>query len=156
MKRTDSREDSTHEQEEYRLFMVINKCGYKKIEKFAEKEYTYDRRRNEPPFSRYTYEAVVLDTEKAIISFSDNLSKAIEENNYLVENEKKLFEHQKMFFNGFKKRINDKAVCMAYKASTHAVISLTNTINEKKGIYAGLPWFFQFWTRISSSDFKPT
>ncbi|MCX8147257.1 MAG: hypothetical protein N3D84_02210 [Candidatus Woesearchaeota archaeon] len=155
-KKTDSKEDNSHGKKEYSIYVVINKngCEYEKIGRFVEESYPFDQRRNSMPFSRYVYTAIKIKSSNIVISFSTSKEKAIKENDNIIKNTSSIIQKQQIYVNGFNKKIKDKEVMMAYKAACLSLDHLLMTINGKKGVYAGLWWFFHYWSRDEAISLK--
>ena len=154
VKKTDSREDSSDGREEYSLFLVLKFEGmFKKVEEWERVHYEFDKKRNSMPYERYAFSALTLKTDKVVFSFSKNKEKAKKEADYVFRNIGSLRKKQKEYYdNLLKLRKNIKNdVMMAYSC---AISSLDSLIVDNKGIFAGLPWFFQFWTRDEAISLK--
>lgn len=147
-KKTDKREDRTDNKLEYHVFAVMNKGnGFTETGKFLEESYAFDERRKSWPWKRYVYSALRVRSSMLVISFSADKKKAIEENNKLLSSLHEIKNKQQVYTNGFQKKIKEHEKMMAYKAACLSLDHLITTISNKKGIYAGLWWFFQFWAR---------
>ena len=101
------------------------------------KDSDFDRKRNSPPFERHVFHAVTLEAKKLVVSASHNLEEAVRDANAAL----KVKSHK----HNFKTKLNikDKDVKRAYLNSVDSL----NKLTTDKGILAGLPWFFQTWTR---------
>ncbi len=154
VKKTDSREDNSDGIEEYSLFLVLKFEGmFKKIEEWKKVSYEFDKKRNSTPYGRYVFHAISLKTNKVVFSFSKNKENAKKEADYVFENTEILRKKQKEYYNNsldLRKDLKDD-VSMAYCCAVNSLDSLT--FNDK-GIFAGLPWFFQFWTRDEAVSLK--
>jgi len=154
VKKTDAREDSSDSNEEYSLFLVLKFEGmFKKVEKWEKRDYEFDKKRNSSPYERYAFSALTLKTDKVVLSFSKNKEKAKKETDYIFRNIEKLRKKQKEYYNTLlksKKGIKNN-ILMAYSC---AINSLDSLAVDDKGIFAGLPWFFQFWTRDEAISLK--
>ncbi len=158
-KKTDRREDSSDGVEEFNLYLAIksDKNVYNKNDKWVERHYSYDEERNSFPFKRFVYNALRLKGAKFIFSMSKDKNDAIKECKYIFENiaETKNNEKQGFFANvieneSIKKTLKNNNISKEIKvAYVNAVHSLNNLIVDSNnyGIFAGLPWFFQFWAR---------
>ena len=166
-KKTDRREDSSDGVEEFVLHLAIksDKNVYNKSDKWIERHYSYDKERNSPPFRRHVYNALRLKGTKFVFSMSKNKSNAIKECGYIFNNIDKIkIDEKKYFFDDIIKNesikiiINNKKINNEIKiAYINAFNSLNNLIVDTKnnyGIFAGLPWFFQFWTRDTLISLK--
>jgi len=154
VKKTDAREDSSDGKEEYSLFLVLKFEGmFKKVEEWEKRSYEFDKKRNSSPYERYVFSALTLKTNKVVFSFSKNKEIAKKEADYIFRNIEKLRKKQKGYYNTLlnsKKGIKND-VLMTYSC---AINSLDSLIVDNKGIFAGLPWFFQFWTRDETISLK--
>ena len=154
IKKTDAREDNSDGKEEYSLFLVLKFDGmFKKIEEWEKRNYEFDKKRNSMPYERYVFSALTLKTDKVVLSFSKNKEKAKKEADYVFRNIEMLRKKQKEYYDTLlksKKSIKNN-VLMAYSC---AINSLDSLVVDDKGIFAGLPWFFQFWTRDEAISLK--
>ena len=165
-KRTDSREDPTNNAAEFTLFLAIksNNPAYKKSDRWIERQYWCDEKRNSGPFMRYVYNALRIKGGKFIFSMSKNKRKAIAECSHIYRNFEQIKrEEGKKFHNFFglrpiKKILVDKKINeetkMAYINSIYSLKKLIVTNGSKSGVFAGLPWFFQFWARDTIISLK--
>ncbi len=139
--------------EAYLVISTIPSLNYKVIGKWFKREYSYDKKRKSPPFERYVYSAIRTKSKRIVLSFSNNKEEAVKENTQVLNNLKTLKEKQKKFFtelykkNSIIKRIKNKKIVLAYISALSSLENLIIEKENKRGIYAGLPWFFQFWTR---------
>jgi glycogen debranching enzyme len=138
-KRTDQKEDSTHGKEEYTLYVVLNAPCKAVHENFLLEEYPYDAERKSLPTYRYVYGGVTVNAKKLIITCSIHKKKAMQENNAL---EKVKNTSLKQF-----KNVQDKKVSLAASSVHYALHQLLYETKQYTGIFAGFPWFFQFWAR---------
>ncbi len=165
-KKTDSREDATNGIEELNLFLAIksNSNLYKKNDRWIGRFYSYDEERNSPPFRRYVYNALRIKGSKFVFSMSKNKADAIKECEYLFNNLDLIKSREKEdFFNILKndavKKIikNDKIsreIKIAYINAVNSLNSLIANTKNNCGLFAGLPWFFQFWARDTLISLK--
>ncbi|MEA2036655.1 MAG: amylo-alpha-1,6-glucosidase [Nanoarchaeota archaeon] len=139
--------------EGFEAYLVINKTeDYKKTSAWFLQNYPKDQERNSWPNEKFVYSAIKIKTDKLILTFSKSKEDAIKENNFVLKRLKSLKETQKTFFNKILtkdkilKKIKSKELFFTYLS---AISSLENLIiaQNNSGIFAGLPWFFQFWTR---------
>ncbi len=154
VKKTDEKEDSEHGREEYRLFLVIAaKTAAKKgalkealqpAHRWVKHDYSFDRRRGDEA-SRYVFSLGTIEAEEFVFAFSGNKQHAHREAAYLQKNMKHLFRRPDVHLPK-KLSIPDDNVRMAYLNAVHALSSLSA---HHHGYFAGLPWFFQYWSRDS-------
>lgn len=137
IKKTDSREDDSHDQEEFRFYTVIRHNGtYTMFDEWINKIYPYDSHREQSVSERYVYKTLAIDAMRIVVVASKSLEQA-------QKDAKELFKKYKPKKLKPKLITNDKEINLAYNA---AINSLDSLMVENR-ILAGLPWFFQFWTR---------
>lgn len=124
----------------YSIFTVVS--GYsewKKTDKWIKKEYSYDKERNSFPFERYVYSAIEAKPKKGelIIIVSENETAAI---NDALNARKETRIADLIGFCNFNSPIEAVSSSLKY-------LLLKDAETLHYGIYAGLPWFFQFWSR---------
>ncbi len=155
VKKTDSREDSSDEKEEYRLYLAARINGEFKIrEEWKKVHYDFDEKRNSFPFERYGFLPFAVRATRAVFSVSENKKDAIKQADFIFRNTEKLRKKQANYYEKLlnKKIPNDKEKKIAYLS---ALSSLDSLKVENKGIFAGLPWFFQFWARDEAISMTP-
>jgi hypothetical protein len=145
-KRKDSGEDGSDD-EEFSLYLVIksDRLNYEIIDNWARREYPDDEERNSKPFERYVYFALRLKAKNFVFSVSDVREKAIKEAKYVYDNREKL--KSSVIENSFAKKIKDKKIKLAYISALNSLEGLRFKSNKEEGLFAGLPWFFQLWSR---------
>ncbi len=165
-KRTNKIEDSKDNELEYTLYLTIkfDTNNYKKNNLWFEKHYSLDELRNSMPFRRYVYNALRLKGTKFVFTVSNNKKSAIKECNYVFKNLKKIRGDGKKYFYTTLKSKSLQKIIKNKKIRNNTKIAYINTlnslnnliINDKKrfGLFAGLPWFFQFWSRDSLISLK--
>ncbi len=125
--------------------MMAEPLTYKKIEEWRETYYERDRKRAAQPFKLSVYHLAALKTKKMVLSFSQNKKSAVRECEYVFKNHPKLVEkqrkHVERLIGSIKIKEND--VDLAYTCCVNSLDQLTTN----RGVIAGLPWFFQYWTR---------
>ncbi len=159
IKRTDHREDGSDGDEEYRMHLAIaGHISSDKNDSWEEVDYSYDRFREAPPYSRYVFNALKLTGKKIVFSCSPDKKKAIREANYVNTNLgrilKKQHAHTDHLIETAKLPIPDEEQRDAYESSVIAMDNLTAVHFGMEGLFAGLPWFFQFWTRDEAISLK--
>ncbi|MFC1732032.1 amylo-alpha-1,6-glucosidase, partial [candidate division KSB1 bacterium] len=153
-KKTDKKEDSNHGKAEYKLYVVIdNGKDFKKLDDFYPIHYSFDKDRGSWPWERHVYKSIVIKAKRMVISFSNNKNKAIKENDKIIKSLKNIREKQEMYVSSTRE-FKDEKITMAYKASCSSMDHLVQNIGNKKGVYAGLWWFFQYWTRDEAISLK--
>lgn len=138
------------QENEFECYIVISGySNFNKIEKWFNQNYELDKQRNSLPYEKYVFSALKLRSKKIIISFSKDKDKAVKENEFISNNLDLLKKKQKEYIENLFKKVKIKNINrrFAYYCALKQLDDLTVTINNKEGIYAGLPWFFQFWSR---------
>ncbi len=164
-KKTDKREDLSDGKEEFALYLAIksNSHSYEKNGRWIERHYSHDESRNSMPFRRHVYNALKLKGSKFVFSVSKNKADAVKECEYAFNNANELKIREKQHFlgilsdNSIKKILNNKKINNEIKlAYVNALNSLNNLAvqNKKTEIFAGMPWFFQFWARDTLISLK--
>ena len=152
-KKTDNKEDNSHEEEEYTLFLVIaskDKPSYKIVENWFERYYPWDEKRKTMS-KRWVFHALNIETANLVFAFSGNKSHAIKEAKYLIKNFNHLFNQHNTHAAIPLDKLPDDNTRMAYLSALYSLHSLS-VLNH--GLFAGLPWFFQFWTRDTAISSK--
>ena len=152
-KTNDVREDSNDESEfDFYLAIFSEGFSFNKKNEWQEINYEVDKKRNSQPFSRWVYNAGSLKCKNAVFAFSKDKKKAIKTAKFVLNNKQILVKEKQDNINGLakninaKKQIQDSYIC--------AINSLNSLIVNNKGIFAGLPWFFQFWARDEAISCK--
>lgn len=150
-KKTDSREDQTHGYEEKTIYACFRKTGlvYTVNDRWENTHYEYDASRGTQPAERYVYNAVNIKGSRLIVCYGTDLSEAKEQLSYVESYLDKLkSEAQRHTVTLLGKGItSDHEINLAYLSSLHAVDQLMIDDEGKTNMYAGIPWFFQFWSR---------
>ncbi len=146
VKKTNPSEDSEPDKIEFTNYLVIGSKDYEmaKIENWEPRFYEFDKTRDSGPWERFVFHAFNLEGKEFVFTFSIDKNKAIKENNYVLKNLKKLKSLQERNVKKLlTKKLKDEKINTAYK---NAIISL-NEMATDKGLVAGYPWYFQYWTR---------
>ncbi|HVY01701.1 MAG TPA: amylo-alpha-1,6-glucosidase [Candidatus Nanoarchaeia archaeon] len=147
----DSREQS---QDEYEFYTVLkaDSADFSLINSWEERFYSFDSFRNDS-CNRYVYNCISLTSKKIGFGFSLDKSKAIALAYEAYKKSTSLNFSPKEIPKNNKVKIKDSRIEYCYELSRRALSSLeVNTKNS--GIYAGLPWFHQFWTRDTALSAK--
>jgi glycogen debranching enzyme len=149
VKKTDSREDSSHDEEEYKVYIAVYGSVHNINDSFEEHFYDLDNKRNSGNPRRWVYNAVTLGASGCILSYGMDKEKVIKNlleikgSVYLLKKEAE--EHT---FELVRNNICDHPQHnLAYLCSCHAIDHLTVIEGSQANLYAGLPWFFQYWAR---------
>lgn len=162
-KRTDWREDQSEGMLEFELYLAAkgNGNGYTKNDQWLERNYSLDEKRDSMPFKRHVYNAMRLNGSIFVFSISKVKVEAIKECNYVFDNLKaiKIKERKNFLDMTGKKRIKDILKNDVISVDTKiayvcALNSLKNLAVKDSCIFAGLPWFFQFWSRDTAVSLK--
>jgi hypothetical protein len=148
-KRTDRKEDPVHDQQEYQVFIAIKPdiLDYSLTEKWEKKNYPLDKARNSMPFERYVYRGLQINAKKMIISAGMDREKVISEVHYIFDNIEKLKIKENLEIRNRIKIASAGNIRVAFVCAQYALNNLVTTVDKIKGIFAGMPWFFQFWSR---------
>jgi hypothetical protein len=133
----------------HKKFLVLKGVGeIEVLGQWEKRDYHYDKQRNTKG-DFYIYKALKIKCKgglKLYISFSDNKSEA-------VRNTRSGETNEKMIKDALNMRV--KSACrkkrMTANTAIYSLDSLKTTIGKGhhkiEGIFAGLPWFHQFWSR---------
>ncbi|MBW2978161.1 hypothetical protein KY331_04915 [Candidatus Woesearchaeota archaeon] len=133
------------------LYLVIDKQNvvFSKTEKWVKKKYIFDKKRKSHPYEWHVFSALKLKSRRIVFSVGKDKDEVIKENNFVCSNLVKLKKKQELYykklFSGIK--LKNKKIETAYKHAVSSLDNLSCNIHGVEGIYAGLPWFFQFWSR---------
>jgi glycogen debranching enzyme len=141
-----------HEREkegkEFEFYISIHGKGmeYMPVQHWEKFNYEFDKKRNSPPFERHVFKACKIKCKDIAIAFNADKRKAIKESVYVYNKRKKLMDQKRKYVERIihDKQINDTEISTAYKCAVNAVDSFV--VNEQ-GMFAGIPWFCQFWSR---------
>jgi hypothetical protein len=140
------------ESEDYKLCVVVKANG--KIEKkdvWAKKDFPFDRKRNSPPFEWYTYNCLKLKADKFLITAYIDLKKAEKESSDIFSSYSKLLETDIKLIESFSFPTKvPLSIGFAYLSCWNSMKGLV----YDKSMFAGFPWFFQFWCRDSAISSK--
>ena len=144
-KKTSSKDNEIDGNHEYSFYIVINQATFSSSSKWIMKSYELDRQRKSSPYEHYVFNGLKVITDKLIISASHDKKKAIAENDYILKNMDQLITKQEKYTNDLLNKFNHdkKDIDIAYKCAVNSLDQLTTD----HGIFAGLPWFFQYWVR---------
>ncbi|MGM5487688.1 MAG: amylo-alpha-1,6-glucosidase [Nanobdellota archaeon] len=147
IKKTHHSEDRSDGKEEYRAFLVLNKPGSYSLPGYWE-EHTYDKdgEREKRTPARHVFCPVRLTTDLVVASFGFDKAAAIEENRLVLEHRHRLREDARDYTGSLVRTKGDGRIQQAYECSIQTLDKLTVSA-DTIGLFAGLPWFFQFWSR---------
>ncbi|MBI4438640.1 hypothetical protein HY640_01785 [Candidatus Woesearchaeota archaeon] len=131
-------EDMSHGSGEYRLFAAVRHDGKAvPVRKWLYRQYESDKLRSSMPYTRYVFDCMRVVSKRLVVSVSDDRQAAVDESGFVFRQAQKLLEQEKAYSRRFISR--DVAYSCASK-------SLSDLYSED-GVFAGLPWFFQHWSR---------
>ncbi|RMF05252.1 hypothetical protein D6764_05170 [Candidatus Woesearchaeota archaeon] len=148
-----------------KMYLAIKtKSDYKRVQEWKKAVYEYDLRRGSMPAELYVFDALrfrVRFNTRIVFSWDEDKEKAKARARHVMVHADTLKELRKAYWEraaGPDDRIPEPAVRMAYSCAKHSLDSLVNKIplsgKETTGIFAGLPWFHQFWTRDEAIALK--
>ena len=146
VKKTDSKEDSSHGHKEYEKYVIIKFNGYfNHNERWIRMIYEYDIKRESFPYERYVYSPGEFNSNILMLLVSDNIDEGLR----LINSRFRKIEKIKL------NQINDfdvnsisrfDEIDFAYALSENSIKNLS----QEHYLMAGLPWFYQEWTRDES------
>lgn len=127
------------QEKEFKLYLIIEGAiKAEKLDQWVEKKYSFDEKRKSAPWQRYVYRGLKLFGEQITFAIGKTESEARERLNQAVKKIPKSVSKKKILL--------DKDV--AYRQALQS-IKKDIVVDEINGVMAGLPWFYQFWTRDS-------
>lgn len=129
------------------IYLVIKKddLAFETIGLWEQTAYSADKKRNPHQEDLYVYRALKTKAKQLVMTFGHDLERAIRENN-LVCNKLPLLEKKAVQYT--------ISVCHGRKVSKHytdayrsALFAYDQLIVNGAKQFAGLPWFFQYWSR---------
>lgn len=129
---------------------------FQKIESWIQRDYQLDRSRNSPPFKRYVYKALRLKASKIAFAVSRDKDKAEKEAKILFEKAQNLERQREEILKKIilPEKLREKEIAFAYLLAQNSLESLVVASDSDIGLFAGLPWFFQFWSRDTAISLK--
>jgi len=144
-------------QDEYKIFVVISGdfSDMQALRLWNHYYYEHDALRHSYPSDRFRYSAFRVKCSKLIITQGTDKSLAMKENDDValnlstyIESRRRSVEH--LFDEAIKKpffrKIPHKNLKLAYLCALNSVDSLSIKKTDQ-GLYAGIPWFVQLWSR---------
>jgi glycogen debranching enzyme len=149
----------------YSLFLAIRGAhGYLKNEVWEKKHYPFDVCRNSQPSELFVYNAQKLAVDGRatfVLAYSDNKEEALRLADEVFNGYAQVTDGLKRYYSGLIGRSFNSAnpeiggeTSIAYQCCLKAVDDLLMDVGESKGLFAGLPWFHQFWTRDEAISLK--
>lgn len=149
VKKTDEREDSSSGMKEFEKFVFIKVHGEsKRVDSWKLRKYDYDLERNSPKHERYVFSALELKTNRFMILVSNNY----EEGYNLINARFKVFDKITKTESSFNlNRVSRfEEVNFAFSRAQHSLLALAT----EDYLMAGLPWFYQEWSRDEALSLK--
>ena len=151
-KNTDKREDDSQGRTEEKFYVAIcgNDMKYKLPDKWIKEQYDFDKKRGSLPEEWYVYEGMDILSEEIIISAAKEKQEAIDNARYVKHNLKSIIKKEKDKARDlFARKGFGKEIEQAYHLAAQSIkaLCIKDDDKQKQGIFAGLPWFFQSWTR---------
>ena len=143
-KKTDNREDSSSGNIEYEIFVAVKHDGFiSNINSgWVKRDYSLDKKRNSTS-ERYVYKAATIAARTFVISAAASAAAAAKEAESVFKSIDRLKKESKKHYDSLCSNQSNNETAMAANAARIALDKLTT----KEGLYAGLPWFFQEWSR---------
>ncbi len=138
---------------DYRIFLAV--CGveeYHDVGSWVARTYDYDNKREQSYKEIFAYDAIKIPVKNnracLTFGFSENKEEAIR----LAEKAFKNYNYYVKVIKNYNKvnyrhQILDDELDFAFCCSRKSLDMLMTVMDETEGILAGLPWFYQFWTR---------
>jgi glycogen debranching enzyme len=121
-----------------KIFLAVKSEKGSVLKEKITRHYQYDQDRNSYPFNREVFYGLSLYGKRFIFSAGESKKKAVD---------------------GLKKRVFSDVSCFKEKEADkklaeESLYSLLVSTKKRKGLFAGLPWFFQFWQRDEAVSLK--
>lgn len=142
--------------ENYKVYLVIKGCfEFETLDKWTPVKYEYDAKRGTKPEKLYVYKAIKIPVKNKIsliFSYSDDLSEAKETAYDMDMNYRKYCSDDDEYLKTICKmpydtKIYDEDLKLAYKNCIKSLNDLHVEFDGNYGLFAGLPWFYHFWSR---------
>jgi glycogen debranching enzyme len=146
-KKNDSR-DNGADKSEYDVHLAISGegIGFLPKQEWVEQNYAFDESRKSRPYSRWVYNAGTLSGENFVISAGLNRNSAINSARKLLKERKSVLNRQ-VDYSAKQLHVKSpmpKRISLAYQCACNSLDALSV---DDEGLYAGIPWFYQFWVR---------
>lgn len=123
----------------FTIFLKLSPGHCELLKNWEPHVYEYDRQREKCSGERYIFALLATEAVKFTLSVGKTSEEATKESllhSAFFEQKTTLFEHNNCSIN-----------TSPYNAATSAIRGLVGNMYGRTGILAGLPWFFQYWTR---------
>jgi len=140
---------------EFFVAIKADTATHERPNQWVTRDYTFDKNRHSAPFERSVYLALKFkNSQRLVLAAAQTKDQAIEQAqfgaNHLRSLKKKAVREIKNLWPFFNRpKIKDSELRLAYLCAKNSLRSCLVFDEKKKikGLYAGLPWFFQFWQR---------
>jgi len=126
IKRSDENEDLSHGKKEFDFFIVLNVTG-KKIGRWESRSYISSD-------VTHIYSAVKISTSHLVMSAGKDLNKCLTENDFVVNNFRKLFSDQRDYSETF-------TGVLEKRIASYSIDSLTTTFSTEENVLSNVPKF---------------
>ncbi len=147
--------------DDLKMFVVIGGEFHQPVvrDNWQQRHYALDEQRKSTPYVWYVYEGLQVSARQLICTAAHSLQQAMKEFMYVKKNLPLMMEREKERAEALQKNIsvnnvepfintvNKKDVRTARRAAEISVASLVMDGGESPFVYAGLPWFSEYWTR---------
>ena len=137
-----------------RFFLAIAGLGGSTVKKeWIQEQYAWDRARNDPPFDRYVFHAADLSGKKFVFSVAQEKDAAVATAKRVYDAaetiKKSLDAEAEWFAHKHDLPAGDDEIRVAYLAAKYSLhhMEVKDEWKNREGLYAGIPWFAQFWLR---------
>jgi glycogen debranching enzyme len=145
-KKNDNREN-TDDKSEYDLHIAIaGSSDFTPSQNWIEQNYAFDESRKSQPYSRWVFNAGAVSGEKIVISAALNKNKAVMDAKKILKERTRVLQKQAEYSakSCLVRAPMPRRISLAYQCACHSLDALS--VNDS-GLYAGIPWFYQFWVR---------
>lgn len=139
---------------QYGFALAIAGVGGSETKKeWVKREYARDRERNDFPFERYVFRAVELKGKRFVFSVAQDKDAARETAKRIYGETEKIRKaraaEDQFLMHRYDRDIPDAETRLAYIAAKLSLARMTvrDEWKNAEGLYAGIPWFAQFWMR---------
>ena len=139
----------------YNYFLAVagKDYAFERKGEWEPRKYAYDEARRDPPCERYVFNAGVLKGKEFVFSAGIDKEEAKKTARAVLKDKERVKELLSEKFNDFvaanQVPIEDEEIKMARLAAKFSLQSLAvfGESHSPVGLYAGIPWFAQFWFR---------
>jgi hypothetical protein len=147
-KHNDNRDDNSTHHDEYKCCLAV--CAlpldYAPIKQWEEHFYSQDNSRGSTPDKRWVFIAARLKAARIAFGFGMTKQEAIKQARKTLANATRIMQSEESRVSRLVRQsmLENKEAEASRKCCVHGLDALGV---KENGLYAGLPWFFQFWTR---------